>query len=88
MMNARYMAIVACIIFLEALVSNDRKNNDHVRPKDKQGDCLYCCANLKFETWIWNVAAVVMCKDVTAKRTMRALELKATVFLGLRFGGK
>ena len=51
-----------------------------MRPKDEREDCLSRRANLKIETWIWNVAAAEMCNNVIVKRMLRVLELKDNVW--------
>ena len=62
-MGTIFMASMVFIGLLEALASNGRKKNERTRPKDDQEDCLSRCANLKFQTWICNVAAVAMCES-------------------------
>ena len=69
------------IAFLKVLASNDRKKNERAGPKDEREDCLSCRANFKIETWIWNVTAVAICKNAIVKRMLRAMELKATIWL-------
>ena len=54
------MEMMAFIGTLEALSSNERKKNERARLNDERGDCLSRRANLKIETWIWNVAAVAV----------------------------
>ena len=67
MMATMLMAIMTFIGFLKALTLNGRKKNECGRPKDEQWDCLSHGANLKIETWIFNVAAVAMCENAIVK---------------------
>ena len=74
------MAIMTFIVLLEALSPSNRKKNERAIPKNEQGDCLSCCANLKIETWMLNVADVAMYNNAIIERIMRALDLKANVW--------
>jgi hypothetical protein len=84
MMASTWISIVAFNIFLKALSLNGGKKIERTGPKDERGDCLSRRANLKFETWILNVASVAMCENVIAKqnveRTKRTLELKCEIW--------
>jgi hypothetical protein len=83
-MAATWTDLLAFITFLIALASNGGKKIERARPKDEREDCLSRRANLKFETWIWNVAAVAMCENAIAKqnveRTKSTLELICEVW--------
>ena len=87
-MATKWIALVAFMTFLWALASNGGKKIEHTRQKDERWNSLSCCANLKIETWILNVAAVAMCKNAIVEQMKRTVELIHEVWDWLKSSGQ